>query len=74
MKADPDSLIQPNEEVPSGETGEIIASMASLDAFSDIGSVQMLMRKPYVMAGILPVTLENLTKRARYTCSGGLMI
>ena len=34
VKADPDSLIQPNEEVPSGETGEIIASMASLDAFS----------------------------------------
>jgi 2-furoate---CoA ligase len=34
VKADPDSLIQPNEEVPIGETGEIIASMASLDAFS----------------------------------------
>ena len=34
VKADPDSFIQPNEEVPSGETGEIIASMASLDAFS----------------------------------------
>ena len=34
VKADPDKLIQPNEEVPIGETGEIIASMASLDAFS----------------------------------------
>ena len=34
VRADPDKFIQPNEEVPVGETGEIIASMASLDAFS----------------------------------------
>ena len=34
VRADPDKFIQPNEEVPIGETGEIIASMASLDAFS----------------------------------------
>jgi 2-furoate---CoA ligase len=34
VRADADERVEPDEEVPVGETGEIIASMNALDAFS----------------------------------------
>ena len=34
VRADPDERVSPDDEVPQGETGEIIASMAALDAFA----------------------------------------
>ena len=33
VRADPDERVRPNEQVPVGESGEIIASMSSPDAF-----------------------------------------